>query len=715
MKKIQYILTSLAALSLLFACSPERLEENASLNGRALVFTASTVGDTPTTKTELKDGGPEVWWSVGDAINVFQGTTGSRFVSTNREPALQAEFQGYLPVVTGTSSGFWAVYPYAAENVPNGTGVVAKVPADQKAMGGTFDPSALLTVAYTEDLTLAFQNVCGGLKFQVTQDWIQQVELRSNDGAPLAGKVTVALDASGHPVVTDIQDASEAVRLTMPYGETFQPGTWYYLVCLPAALTEGYTLTFRSETQTGVKLRGEEVEVERSAWGRLSAADAGVVPEEEPNSIFDNVIYYTTTDGEVIEPQNTRSFGADLVSNTYENGRGVMVFDGPVTIIPYGAFERCSTLSSIRLPATVRTIGEFSFDNCSSLVSILMGRNVREIGQAAFQGCSSLEAITFPEELEIINPWTFNSCSSLGDIVLPDGLISIGEYAFQSCYFSEVTVPGSLQVVEPCAFAFCDNLSAFHGPLATSDGRGLVIDGTLVAFARGDMEYPVDYEVEAGISGLGEKVFENVWQFREVTLPDSIVQIGEGAFVNCGITAFHGAFASKDGRFLIQDNTLKAVAFGNYQSFELPEGITRIGGCAFYNSWIVSSLVIPEGITEIGASAFEFCYNLTDVSLPTTLLSIGTHAFRSCRNEAFTAFTIPASVTTLGHEILNDCINLQSITVLPTTPPSFTEYYWYPLGSGLDNATIYVPAASLEVYQTTNGWNHQSNYQAIPE
>lgn len=72
-------------------------------------------------------------------------------------------------------------------------------------------------------------------------------------------------------------------------------------------------------------------------------------------------IWYTTTDGNIIQPTLLNRFGATFISNTYENGRGVIKFDGPITVIPNytkaraavaedGSFSKCKTLTSIILP-----------------------------------------------------------------------------------------------------------------------------------------------------------------------------------------------------------------------------------------------------------------------------------------------------------------------------------------------------------------------------
>jgi hypothetical protein len=53
----------------------------------------------------------------------------------------------------------------------------------------------------------------------------------------------------------------------------------------------------------------------------------------------DNEIWYTSTDGNIITPYKKDVFGANIVSNTYENGKGIITFDGEVTSIGDSAFN----------------------------------------------------------------------------------------------------------------------------------------------------------------------------------------------------------------------------------------------------------------------------------------------------------------------------------------------------------------------------------------
>lgn len=102
-----------------------------------------------------------------------------------------------------------------------------------------------------------------------------------------------------------------------------------------------------------------------------------------------NQIWYTSTDGNIVAPYSTSGFGVDIVSNTYENGKGVITFDGDVTEIGDSAFNNQGTLVSISLPNSVSTIGNQAFDDCKQLKRVVIGDGISMIG-VAFRGCNSL-------------------------------------------------------------------------------------------------------------------------------------------------------------------------------------------------------------------------------------------------------------------------------------------------------------------------------------
>ena len=116
-----------------------------------------------------------------------------------------------------------------------------------------------------------------------------------------------------------------------------------------------------------------------------------------------------------------------------------------VTSIGYGAFNGCSSLTSIELPAGVTSIGTMAFDDCSSLTSIELPAGVTSIGDDAFSGCSSLMEIMVDEnntEYASQDGVLYNKnktkliCSpegKTGNIVIPTSVTSIGDYAFRGC------------------------------------------------------------------------------------------------------------------------------------------------------------------------------------------------------------------------------------------------------------------------------------------
>ena len=107
-------------------------------------------------------------------------------------------------------------------------------------------------------------------------------------------------------------------------------------------------------------------------------------------------IRYTSTDGNIVTPREGSVFGANIVSNTYENGVGIIEFDGPVTTIDYqgsyisafdAAFSDCLTLESIEIPNTVTSIGHQSFFGCKNMKSVSLPKNITELKSYTFHNC----------------------------------------------------------------------------------------------------------------------------------------------------------------------------------------------------------------------------------------------------------------------------------------------------------------------------------------
>lgn len=100
------------------------------------------------------------------------------------------------------------------------------------------------------------------------------------------------------------------------------------------------------------------------------------------------------------------------------------------------------------------------------------------------------------------------------------------------------------------------------------------------------------------VTAIGSSAFLNLTATK-ITLPNSIISIGEGAFACC--------------EWLTE--------------IEIPNSVASIGSSAFSTCKALAEVRIPENVTEIGERAFWGCKNLKKVVVPASVTDIGEDAF----------------------------------------------------------------------------------------
>lgn len=263
----------------------------------------------------------------------------------------------------------------------------------------------------------------------------------------------------------------------------------------------------------------------------------------------DNIIYYTSTDGNIVKPFNGSAFGANIISNEYNDGLGKIVFDSPVMRIGNNAFYECKTLRSMTIPESVISIGDNAYYYCSALGNVRLSDATLTIGKRAFYKCGNLNIkltnkittigdeafgyafrntiIEIPASVKQIGESAF-SFSGISKIILNDGLVSIGDDAFWASDLSEIAIPNTVTSIGVRAFADCYKLrSEINIPGSVSK-----IESRLFASSP-----VVSVTINDGTTELDSWVFQGCGKLTTVNLPSTIQNMGYSTFANCLVLA----------------------------------------------------------------------------------------------------------------------------------------------------------------------------------
>ena len=252
-------------------------------------------------------------------------------------------------------------------------------------------------------------------------------------------------------------------------------------------------------------------------------------------------------------------------------------------------------------------------------------------------------------------------CSGLVDITIPSTVTTIGEDAFCDCGFTSISIPNGVITISTIAFSECGSLTS-------------------------------------------------------VSIPSSVISIGDGAFSNCKklatITVASGnQYYMADASSVLYNKTQTKLiqAPGKISgTYSMPNTVVSIGDDAFYACSALIAISFSADITSIGAAAF--CgTGLTSITIPSKVASIFAYTFEAC--PSLVSVTIPSNITNIGSMSFIGCTNLTTVRMQSSTPPSLISSS-KAFDSEASGFKIYVPSASLSIYQSATGWNE---YKSILE
>ncbi|QKX37165.1 leucine-rich repeat domain-containing protein [Metamycoplasma hominis] len=391
-----------------------------------------------------------------------------------------------------------------------------------------------------------------------------------------------------------------------------------------------------------------------------------------------------------------------------------------ITEIGNGAFSN-SFIHSVSITGSIKEIGERAFLGCRNLKEVILNEGLEKIGVRAFLN-TKIESITIPNSVKEIDSLAFDflkishisinlnnknfeikdnffidknnkkilayldkkttkvtipssikeidesaflGCRNLKEVILNEGLEKIRAGAFFNTNIKSITIPDSVKEIDGWAF----NFSKISHISINSNNKNLEIKDNFL----------IDKNNKKILAYLDKKT-------TKVTIPDSVKEIGEGAFSGC-----------RNLKEVILNEGLEKIGAGvflntNIESITIPDSVKEIGSLAFNFSKIshisinsnnknleikdnflidknnkkilayldkkTTKVTIPGSVKEIGESAFFGCENLKEVILNEGLEKIGAGVFLNTNIESI---TIPGSVKEIGESAFFGCENLKEV------------------------------------------------------
>lgn len=371
------------------------------------------------TKTVLQEDG-SVFWSPGDRISMFTAASsngGYPMNATIQETSPKTDFEGMI----GEGTVYSAIYPYSDLNYFDGTKFGIHFYNEQVAHEGAFptpiaswsNRATFYGIAQSSGDNLYFKNVCGGIKFSVSQEGITKLFLHSPGG--LGGNLEYVLDENGNPQFSGFGECGAWGTLTVwaPEYGTFEPGKYYYITLPAKPIKGGLSITVYKGEQGDTWRYEEDLEIHRSVFKRLYDFDKdlfqNVAVIQEYNypgwlgsvdrSIFTKVEFHTNDN--TITDNTIRT---DRIPIYYRiNGTELDFYTTAEYIdasnITKGMFQGFKSVTSLDLShILVKSATSMSgmFSNCELLKTLdLSGFDTRQVIDMSdmFSFCSSLRSL----------------------------------------------------------------------------------------------------------------------------------------------------------------------------------------------------------------------------------------------------------------------------------------------------------------------------------
>lgn len=215
--------------------------------------------------------------------------------------------------------------------------------------------------------------------------------------------------------------------------------------------------------------------------------------------------------------------------------------------LPDSSLDSLSCEAHVLVPTTIVGFGGWVFRN-SKIKSVFLPENIEWLNYALFEGCDKLSSIHLSSKIKDISSSAFSNCTSLHEIQLPENLQLISDNAFYKSGLQKINIPENVGTIQWNAFSNCTQLEK------------------------------VEWNAKA--TEIPEQCFSNCKKLL-FDIPSHITTINWSAFSGCTMSTYN-----------------------------LPEGLVKIGSYAFSNNESLEEITIPSSVTKVEERIVSDCHHL---------------------------------------------------------------------------------------------------------
>lgn len=260
----------------------------------------------------------------------------------------------------------------------------------------------------------------------------------------------------------------------------------------------------------------------------------------------------------------------------------------PANQLPTTSFFGKIKLTKLVLPSGVKSLAFASVAGCTSLTSIGLPSSLDSIGDYALSA-TGLKGLILPTYLRVLGEGALSRCEVLESVNMPAGLI--GKKAFQADEKLNSVKLGNVTAIGDAAFSGCASLKSLtlsSPALLTSIGSEAFVESGITT---------LDLSAMTSLKSLGSFALAGTG-ITTVSLPDGIKELGEGAFYYMkGITSLVLPSSVKQ----IPNYLLAGTNVQNKDVFD--DNVTSLGDYALYNLSAYETFILPYGVEHIGTKA----------------------------------------------------------------------------------------------------------------